>query len=822
LQEGGTWIDRTKPLAFRFDGVEYEGFEGDTLASALLANGVVGGFRSPILGRPRGIMTAGPEEPNAFVEVSEPWFDPIVAATMVELVDGLVVEPRAGVGRLTSRSTAPVAGRRHVHVETLVIGGGPSGRAAAVAAASRGDRVLLVDERHRISDPPDDVTVLPRTTALGIYDDGFVVAHERSVTRGRLWHIRAGHIVLATGATERPIAFAGNDRPGVMFASAAATYVERFGTLPGDNAGLLSTNDAGIASADILRRAGADIVKTLGVGESLSELSGEAEVVLVSGGWNPNLALWRAIGGSVRFDDGRACFRPLDGPPWLQVVGAASGDGLPASETYWLDAADDYSEHFVDLQRDQTVADIAAALDAGLTSVEHVKRATYIGTAIDQGRTSGVLTAAIVNQLLGARPDAQGPTSARPPAVPVSYAAIAGPDRGDLLDPIRTTRIHPWHEEHGAVFEDVGQWKRPRYFPSDGEDMDAAVARECLAVRDAAGLLDASTLGKIEVVGPDASAFLDRMYTNRMSTLAAGSIRYGFLLGLDGMVADDGVAMRLDEDRFFVTTTTGNAAMVLDHFEEWLQTEWPDLHVYCTSVTEQWADVAVAGPRARDVLSALGTEIDLSTKAFPFMTFRDGSVAGIPARVARVSFTGELSYEILVDGRRGLELWEAVVAAGEPLGIQPYGTEAMHVLRAEKGFVIVGQDTDGTVTLDDLGMGWIVRKDASDFIGRRSLRRADTARTGRKQLVGLLPRELLPEGAQLVEEDTGRIPMPMIGHVTSSYRSPTLGRPIALAMVERGRERHGQRVFAPLPGVTISAEVVSPVFYDPEGTRHGG
>jgi sarcosine oxidase subunit alpha len=424
--------------------------------------------------------------------------------------------------------------------------------------------------------------------------------------------------------------------------------------------------------------------------------------------------------------------------------------------------------------------------------------------------------------LLGAGPDAQGPTSARPPAVPVSYAAVAGPDRGDLLDPIRRTRIHPWHEEHGAVFEDVGQWKRPRYFPRDGEDMDAAVSRECLAVRRAAGMLDASTLGKIEVVGPDAAVFLDRMYTNRMSTLAVGSIRYGFMLGLDGMVADDGVAMRVADDRFFVTTTTGNAAMVLDRFEEWLQTEWPELRVYCTSVTEQWADVAVAGPRAREVLDALGIDLDLSTAAFPFMTFRDGTVAGIPARVARVSFTGELSYEILVDGRRALELWEAVTGAGEPFGVTPYGTEAMHVLRAEKGFVIVGQDTDGTVSPDDLGMGWIVRKDNSDFIGRRSLGRTDTARLGRKQLVGLLSDELLPEGAQLVEEDTGRIPMAMIGHVTSSYRSPALDRPIALAMVERGRERHGQTIHVPLPDRTIAVEIASPVFYDPEGARHDG
>jgi len=607
-----------------------------------------------------------------------------------------------------------------------------------------------------------------------------------------------------------------------MLASAAATYLERFGVLPGDRAALITTNDTGVTAADQVRAAGADVIERMGAGGDLSRLAEEAELLLVSGGWNPNLGLWRSIGGSVRYDEGRACFRPDQGPDWLEAVGTADGDWLPADEGYWLDPSNDYTEHFVDFLRDQTVADVQAAVDAGLTSVEHVKRATYIGTAIDQGRTSGVLAAAIVNQLLGAGPDAQGPTSARPPAVPVSYVTIAGPDRGDLLDPIRVTRIHPSHVERGAVFEDVGQWKRPRYFPRPGEEMDAAVVRECLAVRNTAGVLDASTLGKIEVVGPDAAAFLDRMYTNRMSTLDVGSIRYGFMLGLDGMVVDDGVAMRLAEDRFFVTTTTGNAAMVLYRFEEWLQTEWSDLRVYCTSVTEQRADVAIAGPKAREVLKAVGTGIDLSADAFPSMTFRDGTVAGIPARVARVSFTGELSYEVLVDARRGEELWTSVVAAGEAYGIAPYGTEAMHVLRAEKGFVIVGQDTDGTVTPQDLGMGWIVRKDDSDFIGRRSLRRADTARDDRKQLVGLLPETLLPEGAQLVEEDTGRIPMPMIGHVTSSYLSPTLARPIALALVERGRERLGQTVHAPLPGGTISTEVVPPGFYDPEGTKRDG
>ncbi len=372
------------------------------------------------------------------------------------------------------------------------------------------------------------------------------------------------------------------------------------------------------------------------------------------------------------------------------------------------------------------------------------------------------------------------------------------------------------------MFEDVGQWKRPRYFPRGGEDMDAAVARECLAVRNAAGLLDASTLGKIEVVGPDAPAFLDRMYTNRMSNLAVGSIRYGLMLGLDGMVLDDGVAMRLAEDRYLVTTTTGGAATVMDRFEEWLQTEWPDLRVFCTSVTEQWAVAAVGGPRAREVLAAAGTDVDLSPEAFPFMTFRHGTVAGAPARIARVSFTGELSFEVHVDGREGLGVWDALLRAGEPLGLVPYGTEAMHVLRAEKGFVIVGQDTDGTVTPHDLGMDWIVNPSKGDFVGRRSLGRPDLVRAGRKQLVGLLPDDLLPEGAQLVWEDTGRIPMPMAGHVTSSYRSPTLGRPFALAMVEGGHERHGDTILSPLAGGTVAATITSPVFYDPEGARRDG
>jgi sarcosine oxidase subunit alpha len=408
----------------------------------------------------------------------------------------------------------------------------------------------------------------------------------------------------------------------------------------------------------------------------------------------------------------------------------------------------------------------------------------------------------------------------------VSFAGFAGADRGRLFDPARVTPSHAWHVGRGAAFENVGQWKRPWYFPADAsEPMQTAVLREGLAVRTGVGVMDASTLGKIDVVGPDAAAFLDRMYTNRMSTLHAGSIRYGLMCGVDGMVFDDGVVMRLADDRFFVTTTTGGAAKVLEHFEEWLQTEWPDLRAYCTSVTEQWSTIAMNGPRARDVLGALGTDVGLSADAFPFMTFREGTVAGMPTRIARVSFSGELAYELNVAGWHGHAMWEAVMAAGEAFDITPYGTEAMHVLRAEKGFPIVGQDTDGTVTPHDLGMSWIVRNDDSDFLGKRSFRRVDTMRPDRKQLVGVLPADpqaLIPEGAQLVVQDTGRIPMPMAGHVTSSYRSAILDRTFALAMVEGGHQMHGQTVYAPLPEGTIAATVTAPVFYDPEGARRDG
>jgi sarcosine oxidase subunit alpha len=684
LADGGSAIDRTQPVRFRFEGAEYEGFAGDMLASALLANGIDVVCRSPIMGRPRGVFSAGEEEPSAFVEVSAPWFEPVAAATMVNVVDGLAARGRPGVGVLAEAPPpSKPAIHRHRHTETLVIGRGSSFGGVA-AGGENGDRTVVALDRPLTRDVEiaRGIEVLEQTIALGVYDDGYVVLQQRTPERDIVWHVRAGRVVLETGAHERPIPFADCDRAGVMLASAARVYVGRFGVLPGQRVAVFTTNHGAYDDAMILERAGATIATVIDVGAGgraadearargwdvrtrswVSSVEGEpavttvrfedadggkdtidADLLLVSGGWNPAVQLYRAIGGGMRYDDDLATFVPdRTGPEWLDVVGAAAGDGLPTCEPFWYSPADDLSRHFVDLQRDQTVQDVLDAVGAGLRSVEHVKRATYIGTAIDQGRTSGVLTAEIVNAALGWELGAQGPTNARPPYVPVSFTALAGLERGPaLLDPIRTTPIHDAHLARGAVFEDVGQWKRPWYFPQPGEEMHAAVERECQAVRNAAGVLDASTLGKIEVVGPDTGIFLDRMYTNRMSNLAVGSIRYGLMLGLDGMAFDDGVAMRLAEDRYLVTTTTGGAAAVLDRFEEWLQTEWPDLRVWCTSVTEQWAVVAVGGPRARDVVAAAGTDVDLNKDAFPWMTWREGTVAGVPCRLCRVSFHGEL------------------------------------------------------------------------------------------------------------------------------------------------------------------------------------
>jgi sarcosine oxidase subunit alpha len=587
----------------------------------------------------------------------------------------------------------------------------------------------------------------------------------------------------------------------------------------------------------------------------------DCDLLAISGGFNPVVHLASQAQAPLHFDQRLQSFVPEPPGPHLRIVGAAAGrfglnealrDGFAAGAEaalragfasdsrqaahiqaeaepefsvapHWLIPGldDDWSTHFVDLHRDTTVADIARGIGAGLRSIEHLKRFTTAGTGADQGKTSGVLTAGVAAALLGQPIAALGTTTFRPPYVPVSFGLLAGRQRGDLYDPVRVTALHPWHVARGAVFENVGQWKRPWYYPLPGEDMATAVERECRTARTSVGVMDASTLGKIDVQGPDAAEFLNRMYTNTYDRLAVGSIRYGIVCRTDGMVFDDGVVMRLAPDRFFASTTTGNAAEVLEWFEEWLQTEWPDLRVRLTSVTDQWATIAVVGPRSRDVLRQIGPELDFDTAAFPFMTVREGVVAGTPARVCRVSFSGELAFEINVPGPRALAVWGAVMAAGEPYDIIPYGTEAMHVLRAEKGYIIVGQDTDGSVSPLDLGLGGLVSMRKPDFVGRRSLARSDTARPDRKQLVGLLPldpRDRLPEGAPLVlGSESG-----LQGHVTSSYYSPALGRTFALGLLRGGRALRGSVVQAPLEDRVAAATVTGPVFFDLENKRRDG
>jgi sarcosine oxidase subunit alpha len=867
--ETGGLVDRDTPLRFRFDGRDYQGFRGDTLASALLANGVHRVGDSIRFGRPRGILAAGVEEPNALVQIEEPFPEPMLTATTVELSDGLVARSLRGRGRLADRPDPARYDAVHAHCDVLVVGAGPAGLAAASAAAASGARVILVDDRHhRGADTAGlaampEVRVLTRTTAIGYYDDNYVIAVERRVTglsRERVWRIRAGRVVLATGALERSLAFADNDRPGVMLAGAARTYLNRYGVLAGRRAVVLTTNDSAYAAAADLHAAGVTIAAIadlrpdgsaaarrcaeLGIGvlpgwavagvtgeERVSavtlrgagdERHVEADLLLVSGGWNPAAALYSQAGGRLTYDPELAAFRPsAEGCRQAVEFRMGTPPALTPPAAVWTLPGGDPATQFVDLQRDVTVADLTEAVGTGMRSVEHVKRYTTAGTAHDQGKTSGTLTSGVVAELLGVEVGALGTTTFRPPYVPVSFAALAGRDRGLLFDPVRVTALHPWHEARGALFENVGQWRRPWFYPRAGEDQTAAVLRECRAAREGVAMMDASTLGKIDVRGPDAAEFLDRLYTNMMSTLKPGAIRYGVMCRPDGMVLDDGTAIRLAGDHYLVTTTTGNAATVLDWIQEWLQTEWPHLRVHCTSVTEHWATVALAGPRSREVLAALAPGLDVSAAGFPFMTWRDTTVAGRTARVCRISFSGELAYEINVTWWDALALWEALLEAGGPLGITPYGTETMHVLRAEKGYPIVGQDTDGTVTPHDLGLSWAVSRKKTDFIGKRSLSRTDTARPDRKQLVGLLPDDgvLLPEGSHLLPSPGSTA---ALGHVTSSYRSAALGRTFALALIRGGRDLIGGTLWATLDDGRTPVTVTGPVLYDPQGTRRDG
>ena len=631
------------------------------------------------------------------------------------------------------------------------------------------------------------------------------------------------------------------------------------GTLPREarDQGIRVLDESVIVAADGQRHVASVSVASLR-DKSLQPI--ECDLVCVSGGWNPALHLFAQSGGTPAWNDSNACFVPRTSKQAQSSVGAANGEltlagalregaaagaeaamltghsvpDVPGWETQsftcaplkplWItgEAAARGPKQFVDFQNDVTAADIRLAAREGYTSVEHMKRYTTLGFGTDQGKLGNINGIAILAEALGQTIPETGTTTFRPNYTPVSFGVYAGREIGEFFDPVRKTCVHAWHVAHGAVFEDAGHWKRPRYYSRRGEDLDAALARECRAVRNAVGLFDASTLSKIDVQGPDALTLLERVYTNSWNNPAVGKCRYGVMLDENGMIFDDGVTARLGPTHFLMSTTSGGAARVLDWMERWLQTEWPHLKVYLTSVSDHFATFAVAGPLARRVLMKVCTDIDFSPAAFPFMSLREGTVAGVASRVMRISFSGELAYEVNVPANFGESVWRALMDAGSEYDITPYGTEAMHLLRAEKGYIIVGQDTDGSVTPLDLGMHALVSKH-KDFLGKRSLSRTDTASPARKQLVGLLARDpmfVLPEGAQVVAARRGRGSTLSLGHVTSSYMSPTLARSIALALVVRGRERTGEQVFIALSnGRRVPVTIANANFYDPEGAR---
>lgn len=966
LSTGGR-IDRRSTIRFSFDGREFTGHPGDTLASALLANGVRLVGRSFKYHRPRGVMTAGPEEPNALVELRNgPRREPNSKATEIELHDGLVsasqnrwpslafdvmavnalagsafsagfyyktfmwpksfwekiyeplIRRAAGLGRAASEPDPDHYEAMHAHCDVLVVGSGSAGLAAARAAGEAGARVILCerdfllgggllicpthaawrDEMLAALEALPNVEILRRTNIFGYYDHNLLGgveqvsdhklqpgAHE---VRQRYRTFRARQVVLATGASERLIALPGNDRPGVMMAGAALTYLRRFGVVPGQNAVVFTNNDSAyetalaLADAKVGRVTLVDIrprselkapLSARGIDVRLgSEVAGfdgrtvqirktgamavdkmSADLLCLSGGWNPNVHLASQSGAKTQWDTALASHVPGQPVQAERSAGAAQGvfgvsaaanDGLRAG----LDAAaaagfatkpgfalpapersqepllplwevKGHGKSFVDLQHDVTAEDIRLAHREGFSHVEHAKRYTTHGMATDQGKLGSLVGSAILAQARGEPVEAVGVPTYRPYTMPVAIGALAGHATGANFQPVRRTALHDWHVRNGAVMQPTGAWLRPFFYPKPGESGWDPIFREARAVRSAVGVCDVSTLGKIDVQGPDAATFLDRLYINNFASLAVGKCRYGVMLREDGIVFDDGTTSRLAEDHFVVTTTTGNAAPVLEHMEFHAQTVWPELDVQFCSVTDQWAQVAVAGPKARETLAAVVEGLDLSNEAFPFMGVGEGIIAGVPVRLFRISFSGELAYEVAIPSSHAETVWEALLGAGKPFGIVPYGLEAMGLMRVEKGHA-AGPELNGQTTAADLGMGRMMKK-SGDVIGRVLLGRPGLADPARPRLVGIRPVDTskrLRGGAHIVREAGSGTSMGWVSSVTQSIEFNSW---IGLALVENGESLKGQRLFAvsPLHDESVEVTITSPHHVDPENAR---
>jgi len=940
LPTGGA-LDRGRPLAFTFDGKPHVGFAGDSIASALLANGVSIVGRSFKYHRPRGIWGAWTEEPNAIVDVTRNGKTtpnlrattealendmavrsvnaaPTAAADRAALIDRLApvlpagfyyktflwprwetfegsIRAMAGLGRVDPNNRPP-AGNPQINARCnlLVVGAGPAGLAAAAAAARAGRTVFLLDDHAEIggqllhrggaiegSDWRDwarDIVraveaaggrVMTRATAYGVYDGDLVCALEQRMAEpDALWRIRPQKIVISAGAIERPLIIPDNDRPGVMSADAALVYLERFGVLVGKRVVVATNNDSAHAVAETLAEAGAEVEivdpRASGVASTLRVTHGAAiegvvgsrsveavriggrthdcDALLLSGGWSPTVHLYAQARGRLRYDETRAALVPMGRVENMTVAGAANGaftlaDALceghdagggegpapkaPAGqyriEASWPKAGDE-GRRWIDFQNDVTLKDVALAAREGYVSVEHLKRYTTLGMATDQGKTANVNAIAAMAALTGRTIDETGTTTYRPPFVPIPMGVIAGRRRGALVNPLRRLPLEAEHRADGAQMREYGGWLRPAWYGPD--DPQRAIEREAARARETVALFDGSSLGKIEIIGPDAAKLADFHSYNRLSTLSPGRIRYGFLLQESGVVFDDGVTLRLADDRFLFSCSSGHTDAVRMRLELWRQDRFDARRVVVHDTTAQWATLTVTGPRSRDLIEAAGLEITLDDQSLPHMAFATGAFDGGPLRIARVSFTGDRSYEFSVPASRAASLRTRLAEKLPAFGGGLMGLEALMILRAEKGFIVVGKDTDGTTMPHDLGVVGPRDSRADEYIGKRSLLMPVATDPRRKQLVGLsvAPGEApLATGAH-VTAGAGRARSSQ-GYVTSSYFSPSLGRPIALGLIEAGLSRMGEAVSVYHLGPERSATIMSPVALDPEGTR---